>query len=289
MASFGFSGPVRPNFGPPKPIVPAPNLYGKGGLGVPTRPVVPLGGAQGKPGPLGIHSPTPAAPAAPQTPSPTPASQTAGSSPSPLDSTYFDNLAGNQFRVNNQLNALTATSQNDNTALQSALDQLAYQQPRDSLKLEQNANRTGGLYSSVYDQNLGNLQHSYETRQTAATTANAQKQAGIQSQIGALQGGVPIYQSQQYDAAVARAIKAAAANPATGQDQSVSTTPPAPPAPAPATSVGPQLTPQQIQYINAGLANRPTVSAGNVFGKGGFGVPTRPVVSAGNRTGKGKK
>jgi hypothetical protein len=31
------------------------------------------------------------------------------------------------------------------------------------------------------------------------------------------------------------------------------------------------------------------MSAGNVFGKGGFGVPTRPVVSAGNRTGKGKR
>jgi hypothetical protein len=230
---------------------------------------------------------SPSAPAAPA-PSPTPATQSGAGSSSPLDSTYFNNLAANQFKVNNQLNQLSATSQNDNTALKSALDQLAYQQPRDSLKLEQGANRAGGLYSSVYDQNLGNLQNSYLTRQSAATQSNAQKQAAIQSQIAGIQGGVPIYNNEQYDAAVGRAIKNAANNPATGQAPAVSSTPTAP-APAPAASVGQQLTPQQIAYINAGLKNRPVVSAGNVFGKGGFGVPTRPVVSAGNRTGKGKR
>jgi hypothetical protein len=134
-----------------------------------------------------------------------------------LDSTYFGNLAANQLKVGGQINTLTATGQNDTTALQSALAALAYQQPRDQLKLEQGANNTGALYSSVYDQNLGNLNNTYLTKQAADTTANSQKQAAINSSIAGLQQGLGTYQLGQYDDAVARATKLAAANPATGQ------------------------------------------------------------------------
>lgn len=184
------------------------------------------------------------APGAPSTPA------------SPLDSTYYDNLAMNQFKVGNQVNALTAAGQNDTTALQSALGQLAYQQPRDSLKLEQGANRTGGLYSSVYDQNQGNLLNSYQTRQSGLTSANAEKQAAIASQIGGLQQGIPVYDSAQYDAAVGRAAKLAAANPATGQSPGV-----LPAAPAPGVAPNAPTAAQIAQWVAAGSKPTPAANA----------------------------
>lgn len=151
---------------------------------------------------------------------------------SPLDSTYYQQVAANQFKLNNQINSLGAQSQNDTTALQNALAQLAYQQPRDSLKLEQAANNRGALYSSPYTQDLGNLNNTYQTRQSADVQANAQKQAAIQAQIAALQQGEPIAEAGFYDDAVARAAKAAAANPATGQPTVPSPTPPKPTRPS---------------------------------------------------------
>ena len=65
---------------------------------------------------------------------------------SPLDASYFGNVAANQFKTNNQINSLNLNSALASQAMQAALAQLAYQQPKDELKLEQNANRGGGLY-----------------------------------------------------------------------------------------------------------------------------------------------
>lgn len=157
-------------------------------------------------------------PPAPPAPSPPKASgTTTAPANSPLDATYYQQIAGDQLKLGNSLNSLGSQSQNANTALQSALAQLAYQQPRDSLNLEQGANQRGALYSSAYTQNLGNLANSYQTRQSAATTANSQKQASIAAQIAALNQGEPITEAGAYDSAVARSARNAAANPATGQ------------------------------------------------------------------------
>jgi hypothetical protein len=185
---------------------------------------------------------------------------------SPLDSTYYQQIAADQLKLGNQVNGLTAQSQNDNTALQSALAQLAYQQPRDSLRLEQGANRRGALYSSAYTQDLGNLGNQYLTRQTSATTANTQKQAGIAAQIAALNQAEPITEAGDYDAAVARAVKAALANPATGQAP-ISTPPPANP---PSTTINGRPAPKGTFKKDGTLnVNVPKVRSG--FGyRGGF-------------------
>lgn len=214
--------PGLPNIGPKPPAVPKPSKGAIGGtLTFPTptttlKPSVPQKGSAIFPASPGGAIPPQTTPAAAGTGSA--ASSGSGSTAaSPLDSTYFDNIAANNFKVGNQINSLTSQGQNLNTNLTNALAQLAYQQPRDNLKLEQNANKAGALYSSVYDQNLGNLNNTYQTKQSGLVDTNAQKQAQLSSEIGGLQQGIPIYNSAQYDDAVARAAKAAATNPASGQ------------------------------------------------------------------------
>jgi len=223
MAGASFSPPGSPTMvagmpKPPKPGLPAKPKGTGASLSFGTGATL-----------SGLHPGTP--PQKPPTTVPPKASGTTTAPPaSPLDSTYYQNIAANQFKVNNQINSLTAQGQNANTSLQSALAQLAYQQPRDQLKAEQAMNARGGLYSSVEGQNQGNIVNQYQTRQSGLTQANAQKQAAISSEIKGLQEGEPIYDAGQYDAAVARAVKAALANPATGQAP-IST--PAPPSVAP--------------------------------------------------------
>ena len=195
---------------------------------------------------------------APPATTPAPAASLPSSPASPLDSTYYNNIAANQFKVNNQINSLTAQGQNYNTGLQSALAQLAYQQPRDQLKAEQAMNARGGLYSSVEGQNQGNIVNQYQTRQSGLTQANAQRQAAIGSQISGLQAGEPLYEAGQYDDAVARAVKAALANPATGQAP-ISTPPPA----APAASILGSPVPKGVVKKNGALnVNVPKVKSG---------------------------
>lgn len=153
-----------------------------------------------------------------------------------LDATALNNIAENQFKANNSINTLTGNIGNLRTNLQAALSQLAYQQPRDQLKLEQGANQRGALYSSAYNQDLGNVNQGYLTKQTGLTTAEGQSEGGIAGQIQAILGGIPLYNRGQATDSANRAIAAAAANPATGQPQS--------------------LTPEQIKYIKAGLAGQ---------------------------------
>jgi hypothetical protein len=152
----------------------------------------------------------------------------------PLDATAVNNIATNRFRVNNEVNSANQNIGNLRTGLQAALGQLAYQQPRDQLSEEQAANRSGSLYSTAYDQRLGDLTNNYKTRADTATTNEGQQEGALAAQIQALLGGVPLYNQGQANESVQRAIAAAAANPATGQS--------------------PSLTPEQVKYIDAGMA-----------------------------------
>jgi hypothetical protein len=165
----------------------------------------------------------------PTTPASTPGaaspSATAATGGSPLDSTYYQNVADNTFKVQNAINALNLTGTNDQTALQTALAALAYQQPRDQLALEQKANQSGGLYSSVENMNQANLVHSYATKQTADQTTYQNDLAKIAAQIAADQGGIPVYNANQALLSGARAATLAQNNPGLAA-------PAVPPAPA---------------------------------------------------------
>lgn len=227
----GFSSTVKPakQFSSTvKPVIPKPaNPFFAGAtngtwgpLSAPPPPAPPR--LAPRPGPSPGAAPGAAGQAAGTSGTQTPAS----SSGTPLDATALSNIAENQFKANNSINSLNAQSGSDTTALQTALAQLAYQQPRDQLSLEQGANRNGALYSSVYNQNLGNLNHSYLTRQNAATDTNAQQQASIASQIQAILGGEPLYNQGQAAASGQRAITAAQNNPATGQTTPTTKPPP---------------------------------------------------------------
>jgi hypothetical protein len=140
------------------------------------------------------------------------------SAPPRLDATYYGNVAANQFGVNNKLGALGQQSAASNLALQKTLGDLAYQEPRRQLALEQVANQRGGLYSSAYNlQQRPDLTTQFANQRTAAATADTARQTSIAQQQQALEGGIPIYNQQQALASVARQIAAVQANPATGQ------------------------------------------------------------------------
>ena len=162
-----------------------------------------------------VKAPKP--PAAPKPTAGAAGAPAAPQGPSGLDATYFANTNTNQFKVGNQINALNLKSAADTTALQSALAQLAYQQPRAQLALEQKANDTGSLYSSVYDQNLGNLNYGYLGKEGGLINNDANAQAAINAQIAALMGSIPLYDAGQAAAAASRSSNVAAKNPAVGQ------------------------------------------------------------------------
>ena len=160
---------------------------------------------------------------------PSPATTTGGTD---LDSTYYNNIANYLFKTNNSINADQAAQTNDQVALQGALGQLAYAQPRDQLALEQKANAGGGLFSSVYGQNLGNLNQKFLTEQNADTTKYNGDIQALAAKIAALQGSIPLYNSSEAEASATRAAALAAKNPAAGE-----------PAPAPAAAAAPAAAP----------------------------------------------
>src|SRR5438309_8975657 len=175
--AYMISAPPRPNISLP----PRPNIGGPGQvkppkpfnpIAPPRRPARVPGGVTstyGAPHPLaqqiGQHpsTPGPPAPHGPAAPAAPPAAPAAPAAPPPqsppFDSTYYANVAANQFKVGNQVNALNLQGTQNDTALQTALGQLAYQQPRDSLRLEEAANRNGGLFSQSYDAQQADLGH----------------------------------------------------------------------------------------------------------------------------------
>lgn len=136
--------------------------------------------------------------------------------PSGLDATYYANVNANNLKVGNEINSLNLKGSGDQTAMQAALAQLQYAQPRADLALEQKANQAGALYSSVYGQNLGNQNYSYLGKEGAAIDRNAQLQDAIAQQIAGLQEGIPAYNEAQAAAAEQRSSALAAKNTALG-------------------------------------------------------------------------
>jgi len=153
-----------------------------------------------------------AATGTPTAPAPQPAPQ-----PSPLDSTYFGNVAANEFKVNNEVNALNQQGAYARNDLQTALQKLAYQQPRDALKLEQGANSRGALYSTGYNQQLGDLENKYGNQQETLNQNYTRAEAAREAKIEGLQGSIPLYQVQQYNDAVGRAALLAQNDKALGE------------------------------------------------------------------------
>lgn len=150
---------------------------------------------------------------------PQPSVNSNSSSP-PIDATAASNIATHTFNTNNQINADQAQITNLGTNLANALAALAYQQPRDELGLEQGANARGALYSTAYNQNLGDLIHKYATQQNNLTTTEGQNVGALNAAISALQGSIPLYNNNQYALAAGRLIQQAQNNPATGQPTS---------------------------------------------------------------------
>ena len=139
-----------------------------------------------------------------------------GGGPSPLDAEYYQNVANYLFRTNNSIANANQAIGLDRTALQAALGQLGYQQPRSDLALEQQANQNGALYSSAYGQNLANLNYQYAGREAGLTNSANDKIAQLAQQIAQLRGGIPLYENAQAYLAAQRAAAAAAKNPAAG-------------------------------------------------------------------------
>lgn len=167
-------------------------------------------------------------PAAGASAQPTGAASAAGS---PLDSTYYNQVADYLNKTGNSIAADQAKIGNYDTSLQTTLGNLAYQQPRDALALMQKANANGGLFSSVYGQNQGNLQHAYAEKQTAAQQSHDQNVNALTTEIGQLQASEDPNSPTMLGYALAsgqRAATAAGNNPALGQN--------APAAPAPAAA-----------------------------------------------------
>ena len=193
---------------------------------VPGRGFVTAGGwdkVAGVPGPgFGLPKP-PAAPRAvvpkpPQAPAqPAAQSVTAPPAPSPLDSTYFANIAANQFKVNNQINALNQASAYGRTDLANNIEQLQQKEPLDQLAAQVAANRRGALFSTVLGQQLGQIDKGYLTREAGLQDAFTRQEAARQSQIQGLEGGLPLFEAAQAAAAAERASALAQKNPATGE------------------------------------------------------------------------
>lgn len=214
MAGFSFT---------PLGTPPAPGLGRFGGQSVLKAPKPPQGTSMrfgGGPRQIGAGQRTLGAQgpgAAPPSLATAPSQGQGAPGASGLDSTYYANTAQNAFNVGNQVNAINLRDAIAGTNLESALGQLAFTQPRDELKLEQGANQRGALYSSVYSQNLGDLNKGYADKQAGLQNAYASQLAQDASQIEALQGGIPLYNDQQAAGSASRASALAARNPASGE------------------------------------------------------------------------
>lgn len=189
--------------GPPSPSRQAPPRVGSFAPQPPTGPAPTV--LKGPPG--GSNSATQ-----------TPAQQAAG--PSPLDSTYFANVASNQFQVGNKINALNEANAYGQTDLAKTLANYQYQQPRALLAAERAAAANGALYSTGYGQQLGDIGHQYLTNEGNAQDAYARQVAQRNAEIQGLQGSIPLYNTQQAAAAAVRAAQQNAANKALGEPTS---------------------------------------------------------------------
>ena len=145
--------------------------------------------------------------------------QTPGTQGSPLDAAYLGNVNAYNLKAGNEINALNLQGSQAGTALQGVLGQLAYQQPRAQLALEEKANKMGSLYSTPYDQQQGDLGQAFYTKGHAATEKYTNLADAIAGKIAAIQGGEGVYAGQQALAAALRQANLAAKNPALGATQ----------------------------------------------------------------------
>lgn len=142
-----------------------------------------------------------------------------GDSGPPLDSTYFNNIATNNAKLQHTIDTLGLQQQQAQTNLQNTLGNLDYQQPRDQLRLMQNANRNGALYSSVYGQNQGDLVRQYANQRTNAQTSFDQLAQRIANEIGIDKENTGIDNHNEYTNAIGRAAAAAAKDPSLGNSE----------------------------------------------------------------------
>lgn len=144
---------------------------------------------------------------------------TAGSSSGalpPLDAQSAANIANYLFKANQSTQNLAQQEANLTTGYQAQQAQLAHQQPLDELRLMTGANARGGLDSSAYGQQLGNLNYSYLGRQGANTANYNAKYGSLASKMADIAAGIPIYEGGQAEAAAGRESALAAKNPASG-------------------------------------------------------------------------
>lgn len=127
--------------------------------------------------------------------------------PSPFyDATALANIAQNMFNTNQKIAGLNAQISNAGINYQNQVGQLNYQQPRDQLAMMQGANSRGGLFSSVENQNQGNLVNKYDTARSADLQNFGNTWGSDLAQIADLQGGIRLYNQGQSANAVNRYV-----------------------------------------------------------------------------------
>lgn len=180
---------------------------------------------------------------------------------SDLDSTYYNNVADYLFKTQNTINNDQYTIGTDQNALQSALGQLNYAQPRAALAAEQKSNLAGGLFSSAEQQGQADLAQKYLTARTNDTTKYDTAIQKLSDAIAGLQAGIPLYENAQAEASATRAAAAAQKNPAQA----------APPAPAAAAAAPAAAAPAAARNPASGVATAGsalTSKAANNLAKG---------------------
>lgn len=236
LGGIGKIGGVAPGLPkPPKigqPLKVAGASVGKVGTGGLTYAGAPASVAAKVPKPpkaTGAPKPTAnpdAAPAAAATPAPAPSSGGSSAVP-PLDPTAIANIAAYITKTNNSVNALGSvttnpdgtlsgfggTAGNDQNTYQANLAALKQANPLADLKAMTTNNARGGLYSSSYGQQLGNINQGYQTKEGTLGTNLQSALGAIAAKIAALQGGIPLDEAKEAAASAGRLAGLAAATP----------------------------------------------------------------------------
>lgn len=222
--------------------------------------------------PIQFSNPFQTTPRVPQVSPQTAASTVGGgASPAPLDATALANIAAYINKTNNSMAGLGVTQAADQGRYQSSYDALKQQNPLADLKLMTGANDRGGLYSSAYGQQLGNLNQQYQTKEGDLYSGLQGQLQAIASRMAGYQSSIPAYESQQATASAQR-LAALAANA------------PGPPAPLPASVLPPNNPPVMPGGSNAVLqaaAQMPSVgtttrTVAAPVGVGGFRIAGAP-------------
>ena len=154
------------------------------------------------------HPPTPALAPSPAQPAPAPSA-----SPDPLDAQYYNDVAQNQFRANQQIAQLNAMSANERAALGENLRLLGEQQPILRQNSTNRANANGLLYSGALGRQIGDLQTQYVRQQARLNDTFGQHEASRQAQIQGINGQLGFDDLAERLTAIERASQAAQSAP----------------------------------------------------------------------------